>query len=141
MIGSLMIGNRESKFLALHKGSESFSKTYEGINTAAEILRIEFFFLEIGEWEASGQYQDEVYLKIGGTTLDLTGFDKAYIEGNREEYFEGFKEGISWNRRAVSESMENFGFGSNTDQLHQVSVTVPKQYHTFPRVPSRLNSE
>lgn len=59
------------------------------------------------------------------------GFDKDYIEGNRQEYFEGFKNGVAWSRKALTEPVLDLGFSASRgkDQIHEVTVKIPQSFY------------
>lgn len=87
--------------------------------------------MESGAFNKKGDGQDYVYITVGGTQLDLLGFTRKDTNGNPEEYFYGAKDGILWNRRAISHTNQNFGLnttGLSGDQMHKVLVQIPKTY-------------
>jgi len=77
-------GQDDFKWLHLHGKNgqgpySSVSKTFD-VPKYADLVRFEFLFYEIGEWERQGKWQDEVHIKIGDTLIDLKTFDDSNNE-------------------------------------------------------------
>ena len=97
------------------------------VSPNSDSVRIEFMFYEIGQWEGAGDGRDWVHFFVNETPLNLLGFDDDINAGNIDEYYEGFNKGLFWHRRAVSNATD-MGFGSNTDQIHKITINIPKTY-------------
>ena len=71
---------------------------------------LEFLFYEIGYWEGNKakKWSELVFLSVAGKLLDLTGFDKT--KNHKAEYLvKGTKEGIKWEKRAITDFNDNLG--------------------------------
>lgn len=121
--GQIEQGTLDSKFLRLDKESPKFIKRF-GVSPNSDTVRVEFLFYEIGNWEEGAHLKDYVHFFVGNTPLDLLGFEGAIDEANPAEYHEGFKDGLHWHRRAITNATD-MGFGSTTDQIHSVTVNIP----------------
>ena len=112
------------RFAHLHKGNPELAMTFK-VPSKAEMIKIEFLFYELGGWERDGSYDDEVWLHIGNTLLDMQRFGKD--QDFLDRYWHGTVDGISLTRQAMTNS-GNLGLGSNTDQIHKVTIKIPQEH-------------
>jgi hypothetical protein len=89
---------------------------------------VEFLLYEIDDWGAKDRSKNKFYVKIGATSFNLDTFedeDSKFHPGNSKS---GFKAGIKWKRQALT-AAANFGYNEKfKDQIHKVSIKVPKPY-------------
>ena len=97
------------------------------VSPNSDSVRIEFLFYEIGQWEGAADGRDWVHFFVNETPLNLLEFDASIDTENILEYHEGFNKGLFWHRQAMSNATD-MGFGSNTDQIHKVTINIPKTY-------------
>ena len=102
-------------------------KYYRNIPTNALFLILEFDFYEIDSWNLRDQ--DCLYVLIDGKRVNLGIFDQNRDDGPRS----GSSEGISWN---IGDSAvpRNIGFSGSKDQIHHVTMRIPKSYFSDGRV-------
>lgn len=102
------------------------SKTFD-VPQDAKSLTIEFLVYEIDAWEK----RDRMIFVVGTTRLDLKEFGLRDPVNNPNNIYSvaGKASGISWHRKAETNST-NMGFSpAAKDQKHLVSVSVPARYY------------
>jgi len=115
---------RQTKFLNLHKDTASgFTKKFD-VPKNAEVVAVEFLIYEIGSWDSSGGGKDSLYVKVGGTTVDLQTFGQ---DDQADEFKSDIVDGISWIRESVCDSGD-LGFGNQNDQIHNVKLRIPQKH-------------
>ncbi|CAB9513248.1 Sushi domain-containing protein 2 [Seminavis robusta] len=125
--GEIAKGDLDTSFLRLHKDTPKFIKQFT-VPKTADMVRVDFLFYEIGHWEGGVADRDWVHFFVWDTPIDLRTFDSKVTEGNVMESFEGFTRGLNWKRMAVTNATD-MGFGSNKDQMHKVTVNIPRAYY------------
>jgi hypothetical protein len=110
-----------------HQHSKPVSKVFD-IPDFAFFLTVEFLLYEIDDWGAVDRNRNKFYVKIGDQSFNLETFeddDNRFGPGN---FKKGYKAGITWKRQALTQAT-NLGFNPNyNDQIHQVTIKVPKKY-------------
>ena len=101
-------------------GKDPF-KVYEDIPRNADSVELEFDFYEIDSWEGSN---DSVSVLVDEEELMLGTFDQLGNELGRT----GGSRGMTFRIRSQS-APRNIGFGSFRDQIHRVTVTIPRTYY------------
>lgn len=133
-LGDIQMLYESNPFLALTSTSSKFAYRFP-VASLSQMVQIDFKFIESGDWDKTSTETDNadyVYLTIDGVQLDLLGFDKEATEGNPEEEFSGVKEGILWERRAITETGQDFGLPTSKfggDQMHVVTAYVPRVFY------------
>jgi len=108
--------------------SDSGMKEFVNIPTYAYYLTVEFLLHEIDDWGKYNRNSNRFWVSIAGKKFNLDTFeddDSEMAPGNMKS---GFKSGIYWKRKALSEA-SNMGYNDkHKDQIHKVTIKVPRCY-------------
>ena len=104
------------------------TKVFTGIPTDADSVTVKFKFYEIDSWDAtrSGN-QDSLAISINDNQFTIGYFDFTEDESSLEG--EDTVTGVTWVTEAVGDPSP-IGFSSWNDQVHIVTVNVPKDQYT-----------
>ena len=98
-------------------------KVYHGIPKNAVSVTLQFNFYEIDSWDGRRQ-SDYACVLVDGRPVDLGRFDSSWNENGRNGFRNGMRFHISSNA-----SPGNIGFNGHRDQIHLVTVTIPRSYY------------
>jgi von Willebrand factor type D domain len=117
------------KFLGrFHKSSPPVKKEFD-IPEFAWYVTIEFLLLEIDDW-ARSRSDNKFYVTINDKQFHLETFeddDSMFSPGN---FKSGYKSAIKWKRQAITHAA-NLGYNEKfKDQIHKVTILVPKSEFT-----------